>query len=80
MHSIVNLNLEACPNHAINGLDSKIVARMSDEIVLSNRFDIMLGNPNVSSDVDSQCLFSFQGLSRDDLKRLSEMSPSLHQQ
>ena len=33
---IGNSDLEACPNHVINSLDSRMVDRMSDEIVLSS--------------------------------------------
>ena len=51
--SIVNSDLEACPNHAMPGLDSRMVAWMLDEVVLSNRFHILWDNPDVCSDVDS---------------------------
>ena len=71
VHSIGNSDLEACPNHVMTSLDSRIVGRMSDEVVLSHSFEIMSDILYVSSDVDSQRLLSSPGLSRDNLQRSS---------
>ena len=70
LDSIVNSDFYACPNYAMNGLDNKRIAGRSDRVVLSNRFDILSDNPDVSSDVDSQCLILSHELSRDELQRL----------
>ena len=51
--------------------DRRKVTWMSDEVVLSNRFDILSDNPDLCSDADSQCLSLAQGFSRDDLQRSS---------
>ena len=55
----------------MNGLENRRIGGRWDSVVLSNRFVILSDIPNVSLDVDSQCLLSSHEFSTDDLQRSS---------